>query len=112
MHVSYRRPVELFGGGGPRTARYQFRAHRPMFRRSTLYFTSMPASESDPTSVFAIRIGPRFSLSEQVGGSPLGSTLGAPLAKDKTRQDKTWLIFGGGGGRSSSRPAFQSSIKT
>ena len=83
MHVSYRRPVELFVGSGPVESAIDSVHTGRCF--VDLPSTSMPASESDPTSVFAIRIGPHFSLSEQVGGVTtweyFGSTFGSSLGE-------------------------------
>ena len=59
--------IWLVLGGGSQVARSQICAHRPYFRRRTLYFTSMPASKDSATCIFAIRICPRNITSEQIG---------------------------------------------
>ena len=62
----------------------QIRCTGTWFRDFTLYFTSMPATKSYATPIFSTPNHPPKLRSEQIGGSPLGSTLGAPGEPQET----------------------------
>ena len=80
MYVSYRRAVSPFARGVPTGLGRQIRARRPVFRRSTLHFTSMPATKRYATPVFTSPNRPRNLKIERISRIDLGEIWEPPGA--------------------------------